>query len=95
MPSKDITDRIKVAQSLTAIIDQLTEPAVAKLTSHLSPRLRPGEQLPDLELVQRLIGRLVTARLQTLLDAEETCSDALPELDADSLEALDPDLDGD
>ena len=95
MPSKDVMDRIKLAHGLTAIIDQLTEPAAARLTSHLSPRLRPDEQLPDLELVQRLIGRLVTARLQTLFDAEETYSDVLPELDADSLEALDPDLDGD
>ncbi len=101
-------DRIKMAHGLTAIIDHLTEPVAEGSAGHLSARLRRGEVLPDLGLIQRLMGRLVMARLQVLVDVDDSyrdfasdaearidgMADALMELD-DALELLDfvdPDL---
>ncbi len=81
MRQKDVMDRIRLAQGLTAIIDQLTEPVAESLTEQLSPHLRSGEELPDLELVQRLTGRLVMARIQALIAADEAYNHALMELD--------------
>ncbi len=80
MPSKDIIDRIKMAHGLTAIIDQLTEPVAERMAAQLTPHLQPGEELPDLELVQRLTGRLVMSRIQALIAADEAYNDALLEL---------------
>ncbi len=71
MPSKDLMDRIRQAYSLTSLIDRLNEPAAEELAEHLSPHLRRGEGLPDLELVQQLLGRLVLTRLEELIAAEE------------------------
>lgn len=81
MPSKEIIDRIKMAHGLTAIIDQLTEPVAEKMTERLSPHLKSDEELPDLELVQRLTGRLVMARIHALIAADEAYQHALSELD--------------
>ena len=83
MPSKDVMDRIRMAQGLTAIIEQLTEPVAEGMAKHLSPHLRIGEAMPDMELIQRLMGRLVMARLQVLITADELYSEALMELDDD------------
>ncbi len=88
MPSKDVMDRIKMAHGLTAIIEQLTEPVAEGMAEQLSPQLKPGEALPDLELIQRLMGRLVMARLQVLIAADEIYGAALMELDDDAFEQL-------
>ncbi len=99
MPSKDVMDRIKMAHGLTVIIEQLTESVGEGLDEQLSPHLRPGEATPDLELVQRLMGRLVMARLEVLIAAHEVYGDAFMELDDDALDLLafddefDPDFD--
>ncbi len=79
-------DHIKMAHDLTSIIDRLTEPVADGLAEHLPPHLRPGEQLPDLELIQRLMGRMVIARLEALIAAEEAYGDDLMELDDNVLE---------
>ena len=71
MPSKDVIDRLRLAQELTAIIDQLSEPLAETLSKHLAPQLRGDEAMPDLELTRRLMGRLVTSQLQDLLTEEE------------------------
>ena len=71
MASKDLMDRIRRGHGLTAIIDRLSKPVAEGLGEHLSPHLRAGEALPDLELVQQLAGRLVRARLEALLAQEE------------------------
>ena len=83
MPSKDVMDRIRMAQGLTAIIEQLTEPLAEGMAEHLSRHLRTGEAMPDLELIQQLMGRLAMARLQALITADEFYRQALMELDDD------------
>ena len=88
MPSKDVMDGIQMAHGLTAIVGQLTEPIAETLSPRLSPLLRKGEALPDLDLIQQLMNRLVVIRLQALMSAEEISSDALIGLDQGILELL-------
>ncbi len=83
MPSKDVMDRIKLAHGLTSIIDQLSGPIAEGLTDRLAPHLRPGEDLPDLELTQRLMARLVMARLQILIAADDLYQRACEEPDGE------------
>ncbi len=93
MPSKDVMDRIKLAQGLTALIEQLTEPVAEGMAEALSPHLRAGEAMPDMELTQRLMGRLVMSRLQVLVAADEVYNRALMGLDDFGLLDFDDDPD--
>ncbi len=84
MFSKDLIDRLKLAQDLTAVIDQLSEPVARELGERLAPYLQEDETLPDLQLMQRLMGRLVMSELRELL----------PEGEVEGLALIDP-TDGD
>ena len=68
MPSKGDMDRIK---ALTELLERLNEPIAERLKARLAPHLRRGEELPDMELIQRLIGRLAAARLRALIETDE------------------------
>ncbi len=89
MPPKDVIDRIKLAHGLTSILDQMSGPVAEELAEQLAPHLRPGEELPDLELTHRLLGRLVMSRLQVLIAADEVYQRTLEQLDGVDPEDLD------
>ena len=68
MPSKRDMERL---EALTELLEQLDEPIAERLKARLAPHLRQGEELPDMELVQSLMGRLAMARLRELTETGE------------------------
>lgn len=70
MLSRDLIDRLKLTQDLSAVVERLNEGEARQLGERLRPCLEKGETLPDVELMQRLMGRLVKAHLRELAEDE-------------------------
>ncbi len=72
MPSKQVTDRQKSADSIIAAVDTNGPAVDTALQSLLTPHLREGEVLPDGALFLTLVARALGAEKQKLITADET-----------------------
>jgi hypothetical protein len=79
MASKMVADRLKLRKIVVGAVTANAPKVVQSLTEHLTPLLREGETLPDIQLVQELLMRLVQEREQELVAKD----------DANQLELLD------
>lgn len=71
MASKMVTDREKSSRSVAAAAATHAAEIAAGFARELAPHLKAGEELPDLALVARLIGRKIAADIVELLRADE------------------------
>lgn len=71
MPSKQVTDRQKSSNAVVAAIDTHAANAATAMTTLLSPHLHSGEAMPDVALLLSLIGRTMTATMQSLVGADQ------------------------
>lgn len=71
MPSKQVTDRQKSADSIIAAVDTHAPVVATALANLLAPHLREGESLPDGALFLSLVARALGAEKQRLVDADE------------------------
>ncbi len=83
MASKGVTDRQKSARSVAAAAHTHASEVSIRVAELLSPHLRPDEQMPDIALAIRLVGRLIAAENETLVRADaaherELADDAAP-----------------
>lgn len=83
MPSKLVVDRTKSSRWVSAASDTHAADVAKGVGRELAPYLGRGEGMPDLELLCRLIGRMVAARSKALADADaaherELADDAAP-----------------
>jgi len=83
MASKAVTDRQKSARSVTAAAHTHANEVGSRVTAILSPHLRPDEEMPDVSLLLRLVGRLIATENEALVRADaaherELADDAAP-----------------
>jgi len=71
MPSKQVTDRQKSADSVIAAADTHGPAVSAALTDRLTPYLQQGEAVPDVALLLSLIGRALCGEKDRLVSADE------------------------
>jgi len=71
MISKMVTDRKKTATDLGAALHVHTSEASAALQEMLEPFLLEGDTVPDLPMLQRLLGRRLAFLKAQLVDADE------------------------
>ncbi|MEM7050325.1 MAG: hypothetical protein AAF604_11735 [Acidobacteriota bacterium] len=77
MPSKMVTDRQKSSLAVEAAASTHAAEVAATLTSRLAEWTEGEETVPDLELLQRLLGRLLAARRAAMVAADESHLDEL------------------
>jgi len=83
MASKAVTDRQKSARSVTAAAHTHANEVAGRIAELLSPHLRPDEDMPDVGLLLRLVGRLIATENEALVRADaaherELADDAAP-----------------
>ncbi|HEX2570903.1 MAG TPA: hypothetical protein VH877_15195 [Polyangia bacterium] len=71
MPSKLVIDRQKSARSVLALNGPQVQTIVARLTDLLTPYLRGGERLPDIDLLVQLVLRLLDDACDRMLAADQ------------------------
>ena len=72
MPSKQVIDRQRSAESVNELVEAASERAAKALTARFGPLLEKGEKNPDWGLLFALLGRQITREVLAL----ETKSDA-------------------
>jgi hypothetical protein len=82
MPSKQVTDRQKSAQAVVAAVETHRDAASSAIANTLTPHLRNGEALPDVALFLSLVGRVLTAKTQSLVSADDAHQAELTDDDA-------------
>ena len=75
MISKMVTDRKKTASDLGAALNVHTSEASEALRQMLEPFLQEGDTVPDLPMLQRLLGRRLASLKAQLVDADELYSE--------------------
>ncbi|MDI3282957.1 hypothetical protein [Polyangium sp. 15x6] len=83
MASKAVTDRQKSARAVTAAAHTHANEVATHVAELLSPHLRPDEEMPDVSLFLRLVGRLIATENEALVRADaaherELADDAAP-----------------
>lgn len=71
MPSKMVTDRQKSAAAVHAAAETHATAVHQSRAALLAPFLHPSQQMPDLRLVQLLLGRLIASRSTGMVAADE------------------------
>jgi hypothetical protein len=71
MSSKQVTDRQKSAQAVTASIETHADEVGQAVARRLAPCLERGEKMPDVALLLRLLGRELAARVAAMVAADE------------------------
>ena len=90
--SKQVSDREKSTRMVVAAAEQHATVIGEAVSGALSPYLRRGEEMPDVALLVRLVGRGLDARTATLVAADaahvgELADDAEPRARRDAAEA--------
>ena len=67
----------KLAGITAASANSWAEPVSEKLAALLEPFLEPGENMPDVVLLQKLVGRLLASRRQSLEKVDQRNLDAV------------------
>lgn len=83
MASKAVTDRQKSARAVAAAAHTHANEVAVRVAELLSPHLRPDEEMPDVSLFLRLVGRLIATENEALVRADaaherELADDAAP-----------------
>jgi len=83
MASKAVIDRQKSARSVVAAAHAHASEVALRVAEHLSPYLRPDEEMPDIALCIRLVGRFIASENEALVRADaaherELADDAAP-----------------
>jgi len=83
MASKAVIDRQKSARSVAAAAHTHASEVADHVRAALSPYLRPDEEMPDIALCVRLVGRLIASENEALVRADitheaELADDAAP-----------------
>lgn len=71
MASKMVADRLKLRKIVVAAVTANAPEVTKVLTERLTPLLRPGENLPDFQLVQELLMRSVEQQMEILVAKDD------------------------
>ena len=71
MPSKSVTDRQKSTRSVNAAIKTHANAIHERFADLVAPVLAEGEQVPDMRHLLDVLGRLLTLRVEAMVEADE------------------------
>lgn len=77
MASKAVLDRQRAARTVASTAYTYSADAASRIKETLSRYAKPGEQLPDIQLLLRLVGRMIASENETLLRADAAHEDEL------------------
>lgn len=70
MASKVVVDRQRAARTVASTAYTYSADAATRVKETLSRYAKPGEQVPDIQLLVRLVGRMITSENEVLLRAD-------------------------